>query len=358
MGVRCVGVRLKYYLFCVLILAAFLTGLLVGRLGGDTVESMALHSTTVLSTTLPVQVTTPATTTATTSSDNTVTTTTPETTAELEIPVLPQRADGVCREIVLEQATGTPATTDRVTLIDSYEEYLQAEYLADLYYTEEFFEEKQLVFLQYMHGGRYVYLTTSALHAENGVLTLTVELEATEIQSHVIHYLQVLVEVEKKEEFGRLNRAEAEFNTLYFEEPPFPIRSESVCREIVLDEAALHPATTEQVTLINTYEKYLQADYLADLHYTEAFFEEKQLVFLQYEHGGTLYRTTTDFSAKDSVLIVTVDVEAMREQTTTTQYTLILLEVEKREALSEVSSVEAVFNISYRDEAKIVWYDN
>ena len=354
MGVRCVGVRLKYYLFCVLILAAFLTGLLVGRLGGDTVESMALHSTTVLSTTLPVQVTTPATTTATTSSDNTVTTTTPETTAELEIPVLPQRADGVCREIVLEQATGTPATTDRVTLIDTYEEYLQAEYLADLHYTEEFFEEKQLVFLQYLHGGRFVYLTTSSLDAENGVLTLTVELEATDMQSHVVHYLLVLVEVEKKEEFGEINSADAVYNKLYFEEPPFPERDADVYRETILERAASHAVTSEQVTLIDTYEDYLQAEYLADTHYTEAFFEEKQLVFLQYEHGGdSIYRTVTDLSAKDGVLTLTVDVETMRTQTSGTYYFLVLLEVEKNEAFGEINSADSVFSVFNRDEAKI-----
>ena len=358
MGVCYVGIRLKCYLFCVLIFAVVFTTVLVSCSDEAVVDSTALYSTTAPSTTLPVQSTTPAITvaitTATTTSDNTVVTTTPATTEGIEIPVLPQKADGVCREIVLEQATGSAATTNRVTLIDTYEDYLQAEYLADLHYSEAFFEEKQIVFLQYLHGGRYVYLTTSALNAENGVLTLTVELEATEIQSAVVTYMLVAVEVEKKEEFGEINSANAVYNKLYFEEPPFPIRSESVCREIILDEAALHPATTEQATLIDTYEKYLQADFLADTHYTEDFFEEKQLVFLQYEHGGgTLYRTTTDCSAKDGVLTLTVDVETMRTQTTQTQYMLVLLEVEKNEAFGEINSAEAVFNVSYRDEAKI-----
>ena len=352
------GIRLKCYLFCVLIFAVVFTTVLVSCSDEAVVDSTALYSTTAPSTTLPVQVTTPATTaaitTATTTSDHTVVTTTPATTEGIEIPALPQRADGVCREIVLEQAIGRPVTTERVTLIDTYEDYLQAEYLADLHYTEEFFEEKQLVFLQYLHGGRYVYLTTSSLDAENGVLTLTVELEATDMQSTVVHYLLVVVEVEKKEEFGEINSANVVYNKLYFEEPSFPVRDAGVCRETVLERAASHAATTEQVTLIDSYEKYLQAKFLVDTHYTEDFFEEKQLVFVQYEHGGrSLYRTTTDLSVKDGVMTVTLDVEAMRTQTAQTHYMLVLLEVEKDEALGEVNSAEAVFNVSYRDEAKI-----
>ena len=350
--------NLKFFLLCVLIPVFFLTGVLVSCSDGEAIESTALHSTTAPSTTLPAQVTTPATTAsitaaATTTESNGVTAT-PATTAGFEIPALPQKADGVCREIILEQATGTPATTDRVTLIDTYEEYLQAEYLADLHYTEEFFEEKQLVFLQYLHGGRFVYLTTSSLDAENGVLTLTVELEATDMQSHVVHYLLVLVEVEKKEEFGEINSADAVYNKLYFEEPPFPERDADVYRETILERAASHAVTSEQVTLIDTYEDYLQAEYLADTHYTEAFFEEKQLVFLQYEHGGdSIYRTVTDLSAKDGVLTLTVDVETMRTQTSGTYYFLVLLEVEKNEAFGEINSADSVFSVFNRDEAKI-----